>query len=121
MNKTNQQTLPQTRNEAWGFWGTINPAIVEKAWPLALITISETTDTRPEGVRAFLDSCYGRYFADTVNDYLYTGLDMAIKISAQEWQNDKIGRADSIKLGVKRGSPFLTSVVKWYEKNDADQ
>ena len=60
-------TLP-SRNEAWGFFGTMQTAGADpmQAWNAASAMIAAETDASPEGVRDFLDSRYGRHFADDV-------------------------------------------------------
>ena len=72
-------TILPTRNEAWGFFGTIarietSPAAdPTEAWEIASRRIAETTEASPEGVRDFLDSRHGRHFADDVANGLCTG------------------------------------------------
>ena len=60
---TNQ--IPATRNEDWGFWGTMNEH-AEAASPLTMTAISDATHQPLESVRIFLDSRHGRHFADDV-------------------------------------------------------
>ena len=63
-------TILPTRNEAWGFFGTMQAAGADpmQAWNAASAMIAAATDASPEGVRDFLDSRYGRHFADDVVD-----------------------------------------------------
>ena len=67
-------TLP-TRNEAWGFFGTMQTAGADpmQAWNAASAMIAAATDASPEGVRDFLDSRHGRHFADDVAGGLSKG------------------------------------------------
>jgi hypothetical protein len=48
-----------TRNEDWGFWGTMDrselaAADPARAWEIASRRVAEATEAAPEGVRAFL-------------------------------------------------------------------
>lgn len=64
-----------TQNEAYGFWGTMNfkGGTASRAWPLAMAAIKENTATDDVEVRAFLDSRWGRHFADMVHNNLNEG------------------------------------------------
>jgi hypothetical protein len=70
-------TILPTRNEAWGYWGTISrndaAANPTAAWEIASRRIAEATEAAPEGVRDFLDSRLGRPFADEVASGLGKG------------------------------------------------
>ncbi len=78
---TTTNTIPATRNEAWGFWGTMNEH-AGAAWPVAMTAISNATGQPFESVLAFLDSRHGRHFADEVHDGLFRGLTLARAIDA---------------------------------------
>ena len=65
-------TIPATQNEDWGFWGTMNEH-ASAAWPLAVSAVAEATGEDGDTVRAFLDSRYGRHFADEVQSGLFVG------------------------------------------------
>ena len=69
-------TILPTRNEAWGFFGTMQTAGADpmQAWNAASAMIAAATEASAEGVRDFLDSRYGRHFADDVAGGLATGL-----------------------------------------------
>jgi hypothetical protein len=103
---------PATRNEAWGFWGTMQEQ-AEAAWPLAMTTIADATGEDPDAVRAFLDATHGRHFADDVRSAMYQGqpLPDAINAVAQQWMSWKISRATSVRHGIPRGLPYLTGLV----------
>lgn len=59
--------LPPTSNAAWGFHGTIAQyADAVPAWPSAMTAIAAATGCSLNEVRDFLDSRYGRHFADDV-------------------------------------------------------
>ena len=112
MNSQKQQTIPDSRNFEWGFMGTLNKH-AEAGWPIAMITISEATDCDFDATHAFLDSRYGRHFADSVLNYLSKGhpLKTAINGATQEWMGWKIGRATAKEYGIPRGLPYLTGFV----------
>ena len=112
-----------TRNEAWGFYGTIDQirndlaADPAKAWPIAFETISEATKASPEGVRDFLDSRYGRHFADSVADELNRGdtLKEAIAAATTRWMNWRVGRTTSRETGIPAELPLLTGLATHFE------
>ena len=104
--------IPGTHNEAWGFWGTMNNQAAV-AWPIAMIAISDATCQPLESVRAFLDSCHGRHFADDVLNGLHAGenLQDAIHAATQRWMDWTIGRLTSQRHGIPKGLPYLTGFV----------
>ena len=62
-------TIPQTQNREWGFFGTMaHHADPERAWDIALAFIAGTTGCSADATRAFLDSRHGRHFADEVSN-----------------------------------------------------
>ena len=65
-----------TENQDWGFWGTMREH-AQQAWPIAFTAIHNATSTDPASVRAFLDSRYGRHFADGVNGQMHHGASLA--------------------------------------------
>jgi hypothetical protein len=105
-------TIPATENEAWGFWGTMRDH-AERAWPLAITAISDATMLPTDAVRAFLDSRYGRHFADGVTSQMYYGatLEDAIAQTTAQWMQWRIGRQTSRDYGIPRGMPYLTGFV----------
>ena len=105
-------TIPATQNEDWGFWGTMNEH-ASAAWPLAVSAVAEATGEDGDTVRAFLDSRYGRHFADEVQSSLFVGqsLPEAIKAATAKWIGWKIGKATSRDYGIPRGLPYLTGFV----------
>ena len=108
----NTTPIPATQNEAWGFWGTMNEHAAA-AWPLALAAIADATSQPLESARAFLDSRFGRHFADDVQNGLYAGkaLKDAIDSATQTWMGWTIGRQTSKDYGIPRGLPYLTGFV----------
>ena len=116
---TTAKTIPVTRNEAWGFWGTMD-AHAQAAWPIAMNAISDATGQPFEAVRAFLDSRHGRHFADEVQNGLYRGQTLADAIHAatHQWMGWTIGRQTSKQYGIPRGLPYLTGFVIHCEITD---
>ena len=106
------KTIPATRNEAWGFWGTMD-AHAQAAWPIAMNAISDATGQPFEAVRTFLDSRHGRHFADDVQNALYQGQSLhdAIHAATRRWMEWSIGRRTSKDHGIPRGLPYLTGFV----------
>jgi len=104
--------IPATRNEGWGFWGTMNGHACI-AWPLAISAVADATDADLDTVRAFLDSRHGRHFADDVQNGLYEGkaLPDAIHAATGRWMDWTIGRQISKDYGIPRGLPYLTGFV----------
>jgi hypothetical protein len=116
-------TILPTRNEAWGFWGTItrienDPAAdPAKAWEIASRRIAETTGASPEGVRDFLDSRHGRHFADDVASELWKGdtLKDAVDAATARWMGWRIDRRTFCDEGIPAGLPYLTGWVTHFQ------
>lgn len=109
---TTTQPIPATRNDAWGFYGTMNEH-ADAAWPITMTTISQATGQTLEAVRAFLDSRHGRHFADEVLNRMHAGhaLHDAIRAATRQWMGWTIGRQTSKDYGIPRGLPYLTGFV----------
>ena len=109
---SNDTAIPATRNEAWGFWGTMNEHAAT-AWPMAMAAIADATGEDFDTVRAFLDSRHGRHFADDVHNALHDGhaLPVAIAVATQKWMDWTIGRQTSKDYGIPRGLPYLSGFV----------
>jgi hypothetical protein len=105
-------TIPATRNEGWGFFGTMEHH-AKAAWPLAIEAISQATGESHEAVRRFLDATLGRHFADDVHNAMHGGLELAAAIDAatQKWMGWSIGARISREHGIPRGLPYLTGFV----------
>ena len=110
MNTTPQIPAPTVTD--WGFFRTMNEH-AKAAWPLAMTAISDATGQPLESVRIFLDSRFGRHFADDVQNGLYQGQSLADAINAatQRWMGWTIGRQTSKQYGIPRGLPYLTGFV----------
>ena len=109
---TTHQSIPASRNDAWGFTGTLDDQ-AEAAWPIAMITIAAATGQPPESVRVFLDSRHGRHFADDVLNERAKGKDIeqAIYAAVARWMVWTIGRQTSREYGIPCGLPYLTGFV----------
>jgi len=108
----NDTNIPATQNEGWGFWGTMG-GHASVAWPLAMQAIAAATGEDFDNVRVFLDSRFGRHYADEVQDGLYTGKPMkeAIDAATQKWMGWTIGSRTSKDYGIPRGMAYLTGFV----------
>ncbi len=104
-----------TRNEAWGFTGTMRRAgaALPDAWDRAFMAIARATDGEPGGIRDFLDSRHGRHFADSVCEFTGKGqsLEDAIHNTVRIWNGWKIGRSIQRETGIPCGLPYLTGWV----------
>ena len=102
-------TILPTRNEAWGFFGTMQTAGADpmQAWNAASAMIAAATDAAPEGVRDFLDSRHGRHFADDVAGELCKGLGLeeAIEAAVARWMGWRIDRRNNRDEGTPPGFP----------------
>ena len=106
--------IPASKNEAWGFFGTIgHHAEPRAAWNLAMTIVAEATGCSMDEVRAFLDSRHGRHFADDVLNELHaeSNLQEAIHAATQRWMGWTIGRQTSKQHGIPKGLPYLTGFV----------
>jgi hypothetical protein len=115
---TNQQ-MPATQNDAWGFWGTMNDAAAA-AWPIAMTAIADATYQPFESVRLFLDSRFGRHFADDVLNEMLRGqaIQQAIDAAVMRWMDWTIDRQTSKQYGIPKGLPYLTGFVIHCEVTD---
>ena len=102
----------ETKNRDWGFWGTMGEH-APTAWPLAFTAIQEATGAEPHAVRAFLDSRWGRHFADGVMGSMHVGasLGAAIFATSGEWMGWRITLRTSRETGIPAGLPYLTGLV----------
>ena len=105
--------MKTTQNEGWGFHGTMNEK-AQAAWPIAMTTIGKLLPAvDEEDIRAFLDSCHGRHFADAVLDAMFYGANLkkAIRATAEAWQAMHISRRDALDFDIPRGTPYLEAWV----------
>ena len=64
-------SIPKTDNAKHGFNGTIRRE-KRRAWDAAIAEFHKATGANPFAIRAWLDSRFGRHFADKVNDMAAT-------------------------------------------------
>lgn len=115
-------TILETRNAAWGFFGTMTQAghDAEYAWNAASAAIADAIGDHDsyaaEGIRDFLDSRHGRHFADTVAGLIQSGLSFEVALSEAitQWQTWRIDRQTSRTEGIPAGLPYLTGWVQHF-------
>ena len=119
---TTRAVLP-SRNKDHGFFRTLTVCPQrdrrsDEVWVLASTLIAQTIRARSEeemiGIRDFLDSRMGRYFADdVVGNMTGCGIDSetAIKSSIRIWQDWRISRQLERCEGIPAGLPYLTGWV----------
>jgi hypothetical protein len=78
-----------------------------------MTAISDATGQPLESVRAFLDSRYGRHFADSVLNEMRSGnpIQQAVDATVTRWMGWTIGRQTSKEYGIPKGLPYLTGFV----------
>ncbi len=119
---TTHAVLP-SRNKDHGFFRTLTicpqrDRRSDEVWVLASTLIAQTICAESEddmiGIRDFLDSRMGRYFADdVVGNMTGCGIDSetAIKSSIRIWQDWRISRQLERCEGIPAGLPYLTGWV----------
>ena len=112
-------TILPTRNEIWGFYGTMTQidADAQRAWAAASARIAAETSVSAEGVRDFLDSRHGRHFADDVASGLHAGhgIEDSIEKAIARWQGWRINRSTSRETGIPAGLPYLTGFATHFQ------
>ncbi|HJA79930.1 MAG TPA: hypothetical protein H9784_10275 [Candidatus Desulfovibrio intestinavium] len=101
------------KNENYGFYGTMSRnGCADTAWEIAMTLIAEDTGAEPEEVRAFLDSNWGRHFADTVYDCLDRyPLQRAIETAIEIWNGWKLSRRVRRELDIPTPMRYLAGMV----------
>jgi hypothetical protein len=115
---TNRLDVLPTTNHEWGFWGTIRQHVEPaEAWDLAMHAIANTTGSPDAAVRDFLDSRFGRQFADDVENSLSRGLALheSILAAVTQWERWKITRETMRAMGIPCGLPYLSGFVAHFE------
>lgn len=116
-------TILPTRNAAWGFHGTIDhlectsAGEAAKAWGIAFAAIARVTGASAEGVRDFLDSRFGRHFADDVANGLAKdkALEAAIDAAVARWMGWIIDRRTARETGIPHGLPYLMGLATHFQ------
>ena len=80
---------------------------------MAIAAIATTTGCTPDEVCAFLDSRYGRHFADDIANGIVMGkaLPEAIAEATRTWMDWTIGRRTAREIGIPQGLLYLTGFV----------
>lgn len=96
-----KESVLQTQNEAWGFFGTISNefdhntyANAKEAWKIAFQEVQKATGWTDVEVRVWLDSKDGRHFADQCADF---------------------GAANDMRDGISQAAKFYRE-RKWFNK-----
>lgn len=103
----------KTENEGYGFYGTMAlDGCADNAWDVAMTAIVAETGAEPAHVRAFLDSKWGRHFADNVQCELRQGsLDQAVAAAIARWQGWTLGYRTRQDLGIPTPMRYLDGMV----------
>ncbi len=103
----------KTQNESFGFYGSIGlVADADAAWNIAITTICDESGADRHEARAFLDSVWGRHFADTVRDCLDGhGLPEAIREAAARWNGRKLTLRTRRELRIPMSMSYLAGMV----------
>ncbi len=103
----------KSENESYGFYGTMSlDGCAKAAWAAAMTAIAEDTGAEPDYVRAFLDSRWGRHFADTVHDYLgRLELEQTVAAAITHWNSWKLSARDRRELGIPMPMRYLDGMV----------
>lgn len=108
-------TTEASQNEGWGFFGTISQhAEPRAAWDMAFRAIANATGEPSWSVRAFLDSRYGRHFADEVAMHMTDDASrnsVAIDMAIDRWMRWTISPRISEDTGIPVNLPYLTGFV----------
>ena len=114
-----------TKNADWGFWGTVSLRTEPSdLWNEAFRQIKTFggEGVSKEGVRFFLDSRYGRHFADTVLDGYTAGKEKnAISTAISEWAKKSASRKFVREIHAPLhlvGLPLLLVLLLWYSAQD---
>ncbi|CAA7624178.1 hypothetical protein [Magnetospirillum sp. SS-4] len=79
--------------------------------------IQTATGCPDTAVRDFLDSTFGRHFADDVANGLFAGktLTVAVDAAVARWMAWTISRHTARDTGIPHGLPYLTGFVTHFE------
>ena len=109
-------TILPTRNEAYGFFGTMQLAGADpmQSWNAASAMIAAETDASPEAVRDFLDAATAATSPTTSrasSPGADRALEAAIEAAVARWQGWRISRRTFRDEGIPAGLPYLTGWV----------
>ncbi|WLQ13269.1 hypothetical protein O5O45_26435 [Hahella aquimaris] len=113
----NINAIPAPHRPSRGFHGAMC-GDAAAAWPLAVTAIANATGQPVESVRRFLESGYGRHFADDVIERRLNDrpLEEAINSVTARWMEWSIGPLTSMQYGIAANQPFLTGFVIYCER-----
>lgn len=111
-----------TQNEDWGFYGAMaHHADPAEAWDIAFPAVASASGSSEEAVRDFLDSRWGRHFADDVANGLAAGqrLPAAIAGAVARWMGWRTGKCEERDYQIPRGLPMMVGLVWYFEVVEA--
>lgn len=105
--------IRKSENEGYGFYGTMAlDGCADTAWDTAMNAVITETGADPDHVRAFLDSTWGRHFADDVRDFLrQASLAQSVAAAIVRWQGRPLSRRTRRELGIPASMPCLDGMV----------
>ena len=103
----------KTENEAYGYFGTMAmDNCADAAWEIAMTAIAEDTGANAGAVRGFLDSRWGRHFADSVHCFLgQRPLEKAVEAAVEQWNGWTLSLHDRRELGIPTPMRYLQGMV----------
>ena len=103
----------RTENEGYGFYGIMSlDGCADAAWGIAMREIGKNTGASSKAVRAFLDSSWGRHFADDVHCFLSDApLEQAIKAAIVRWNSWKLNLRTRREYGIPTPMRYLSGMV----------
>lgn len=112
MNTDTQTAIPATDNESYGFWGTMG-GFASVAWPLAMTAVARATGHPLDEARGFLDSRFGRHFANDVQSEQHCGATLADAITrtVATWMERTTKGHHASTYGIPRGLPQLAGFL----------
>lgn len=105
--------MVKSENEGYGFYSTMAlDGCADTAWDTAMLALTTETGAEPDHVRAFLDSTWGRHFADDVHCALrHASLDQAVAAAIVRWQGWTLSRRTRRELGIPTPMRYLDGMV----------
>jgi len=104
-----------TESKEWGFYGSITRhADPPTAWNATAPVLIAASGSSGDAVRAFLDSRWGRHFADDVANGLADGqsLPSAIEWATTRWMGWRTRQSEERDYQTPRGLPLLVGLIR---------
>jgi hypothetical protein len=105
-----------SQNEARGFFGAVNAvlgrAAAETGWAEALAQVADATGCTPEAARLFLDSRFGRQFADDALHVAHRSGKLDVAEAVGRWMRWTTKLRTEQQYGIPRGLPHLVGFVR---------